>query len=89
MLEVWGRPYSSNVIPVIWTAAAQWLRAADRAGEEIRRTAAVAALTLTALAVAAPFGLMAAASAYVAAAVVGLVAMSIAVALPVLRKGGA
>ena len=21
MLEVWGRPYSSNVIPVIWTAA--------------------------------------------------------------------
>ena len=74
---------------VIWTAAAQWLRAADRAGEEIRRTAAVAALTLTALAVAAPFGLMAAASAYVAAAVVGLVAMSIAVALPVLRKGGA
>ena len=21
MLEIWGRPYSSNVIPVIWTAA--------------------------------------------------------------------
>ena len=20
MLEIWGRPYSSNVIPVIWTA---------------------------------------------------------------------
>ena len=74
---------------VIWTAAAQWLRAEDRAGEEIRRTVAVAAATIAALAVFAPFGLEAAATAYVAGSAISLIAMTLAVAAPVLtfRKG--
>ena len=65
---------------VIWTAAAQWLRAMNRPGEETARTAFVAALSLAALACAAPFGLETAALAYVLAAVGGLFAMTAAVA---------
>lgn len=76
---------------MLWTAASQWLRAADRAAEEVRRTIAVAATTLAALAIGAQLGLEAAAVAYVAATSMSLALMTAAVAAPVIlwRKKGA
>lgn len=54
---------------LIWTAAAQWLRARDRAGPEFRLSAAMATATMATLWVAAPMGLEAAAWGMLAAAV--------------------
>lgn len=53
---------------IVWSAAAQWLRAEDRAGHEFRISLSVTAILALSLGVSAPFGLTAAALAYLIAA---------------------
>lgn len=59
----------SAIPALIWTAAAQWLRAGDRAGLEFRLSAALALATVATIWIAAPMGLEAAAWGMLAAAV--------------------
>ncbi|WP_339950964.1 oligosaccharide flippase family protein [uncultured Albimonas sp.] len=69
---------------VIWSAAAQWLRAQDRSGAEARGTGLAAVALCAGLAIAAPFGLEAAAWTYVgvaAAVQLGLAARALAPAV--------
>ena len=52
---------------VIWTAVSQWLRAEDRAGTDLRAAVAITIITVSSLALAAPFGLTASVYAYLLA----------------------
>ena len=70
---------------VVWTAISQWLRSEDKAGIDFIASTAITAMIVSAVTVAAPFGLTATMFAYLGAATVA----QIAAAIIILRRNAA